>query len=120
MKTFTPGELEIMQVLWENGSLKPVEIQNRFPRPIKNAALRSALLVLVDKGHIKRKKVGKAYFYSAKTPREGTLSRMTRRMADVFCGGSKAALIAQLIETEELSKEDIEELQRIAQRKASE
>jgi predicted transcriptional regulator len=44
---------------------------------------------------------------------------MARRMADIFCGGSKAALIAQLIETEELSREDIKELQRIARKKAS-
>ena len=120
MVTFTPGELEIMQVLWEHGSLKPAEIQDKFPRPIRNAALRSALLVLMEKGHIARKKVGKAYFYSARTPRESTLSRMARRMADIFCGGSKAALIAQLIETEELSREDIEELQRIARKKAIE
>ena len=43
MKPFTSGELEVMQVLWQHGSLKPAEIQARFPRPIQNAALRSVL-----------------------------------------------------------------------------
>ena len=71
MNSFTPGELEIMQVLWEFGSLKPAEIQANFPRTIRNAALRSALLVLMEKGHIERKKVGKAYYYSAITPSRG-------------------------------------------------
>ena len=120
MKPFTPGELEIMRVLWEHGTLKPAEIQSRFPRPIKNAALRSALLILLENGHVKRKKEGKAFYYSSVTPQKGTLSKMIRRMADIFSGGSKAALIAELIESEDLSKEDIQELQRIASKKMSE
>ena len=50
MARFTEGELEVMQVLWEHGALKPGEIQERFPRGIRNAALRSVLLVLLEKG----------------------------------------------------------------------
>ena len=52
MARFTEGELEVMQVLWEHGELKPGEIQERFPRGIRNAALRSVLLVLLEKGHV--------------------------------------------------------------------
>lgn len=119
-KSLTAGELEIMQVLWQHGTLKPAEMQKCFPRPIRNAALRSALLVLLDKGHVTRKKVGKVYFYSAVTRSESALTKMARRLADVFCGGSQAALIAQLIESEKLSKEDIEKLQQIASQKKPE
>ena len=118
MALFTPGELEVMQVLWEHDALKPSEIQGEFHRPIRNAALRSVLLVLLEKGHVTRRKVGKAYHYKARTPRQSTLKKMTRRLADVFCGGSSAALIAHLIESEELSEEDIRELKRIAEMKA--
>ena len=64
---FTPGELEVMQVLWRHGPLKPGEIQRRFPRPIRNAALRSVLLVLLEKGHVTRDKEGRAYRYEART-----------------------------------------------------
>jgi len=117
MSKFTPSELEVMQVLWEHGSLKPAEIEERFPRPIKNAALRSLLLVLLEKGHVTRQQKGKAFYYKAKTPRENTFKKMARQMANVFCGGSPAALIAQLIKAEELSADDIRELQEIANRK---
>ena len=117
MALFTRGELEVMQVLWEHEALKPGEIQEKFPRPIRNAALRSVLLVLLEKGHVTRRKVGKAYYYKARTPRQSTLKKMTRRLAEVFCGGSSAALIAHLIKSEELSEEDIRQLKRIAEMK---
>ena len=113
MLPLTSGELEVMQVLWEHGSLKPGEIQKKFPRPIRNAALRSVLLVLLEKGHVTRVKSGKAYYYRAKTRRQRTLKQTMRNLADVFCGGSSAALIAQLIKMEKLSREDIRKLQRI-------
>src|SRR5258708_6498770 len=47
MSTFTPGELNVMRLLWEHGELKPSQIQERFPEPIKNPAVRSYLTILV-------------------------------------------------------------------------
>ncbi len=120
MSRFTSGELEIMQVLWDHGPLKPAQIQHHFPREIGNAALRSALLVLLDKGHVRRERRGKAYFYSALTPREGTLRSMARRMADTFTGGSTPGLIARLIEQERLSPDDVRQLKRIIDGKLKE
>ncbi len=114
MKPLTPGELEIMKVLWEHGPLKPTEIQARFPRPIQNAALRVALLVLLKKGHVARKKNGTAYYYRAKTPKEGTFQKMVHNLAAVFCEGSPKALIGQLIQMEKLTPEDLQELQNFA------
>ena len=113
MQHFTPSELEVMQVLWQHGRLKPGEIEALFPRPIRNAALRSILLILLEKGHVIRTREGKAYFYEAKTASQGTLRSMARRMAEIFCGGSTAALIAQLMQAEKLSEEDIRELEGI-------
>lgn len=117
MRNLTKGELEVMQVLWRHGTLKPVEIQNQFPRAIGNAALRSVLLILLEKGQVTRKMVGKAYYYKAKSPPRGELSKLTRRLADAFCGGSTKALIAELIRSENLTEEDIRELETIARKK---
>ena len=120
MATFSPNELEIMKVLWEEGPLKPSEIQERLSTPVKNSALRWQLGAMVEKGHVTRRKKGKAYFYRATTARQGAFKKLTRRLADVFCGGSAVALIGQMIESqEELSAKDIRELRRIAARKAT-
>ena len=63
MPRFTPGELAVMRILWKHGQLKPAEIQKDFPRKIKNPALRSYLAILVQKGHVTRRRKGKAYYH---------------------------------------------------------
>lgn len=115
MPRFTQGELEIMRILWEHGELKPAEIHSHFPRKITNPSLRSYLAILLDKGHIVRHRVGKAYFYRAKTRRESTFRSMLRELVDTFCGGSSEALLCHLLAKEHLSPEELLELQRMAQ-----
>jgi predicted transcriptional regulator len=110
----TPGELEVMKILWENEPLKPADIMARMPRAVSNAALRSMLCVLMEKGHVRRKMVGKAYYYRPTRKYTSAFREMTRRLADAFCGGSSFALIRQLVETEKLTEEQLEELRRIA------
>lgn len=114
MAHLTAGELEIMKILWEHGALKPAQIQEKFPRPIKNAAVRAALRILMEKEHVVRKKRGKAYYYTAVTPRQNAMKKMIRRVRDVFYAGSTTSLIAHLMETEKLSQEDIRFLKKVA------
>jgi BlaI family penicillinase repressor len=114
MPQFTPGELEVMEVLWQASPLKPADIEARLDRPIGNAALRSVLRVLLEKGHVKREKRGKAYYYRPARPARASLRQMARKLADVFCNGSTFDLVAQLIKTEKLSPDDIRKLQEIA------
>jgi len=117
MSSFTAGESEIMRILWDYGEQKPSEIQGRYPRRIKNAALRFQLKVLLEKGHVKRRRIGRAYYYKAVTPRTGAFRKMAQRMAEIYCQGSASGLIAELIKTEELSKEEIRELKQLAEAK---
>ncbi len=120
MADLNRNELETMRVLWEKGTLKPAEIQEHFSWSIDNGTLRSVLKVLTEKGHVTRRKEGKAYYYRAKASRRGVLSKTAQRMAHVFSDGSPAELIAQLIKSEKLSSEEIKELRRVATEKASE
>ena len=119
MQELNKSELEALRVLWEHGELKPAEMQRHFSWEIDNGTLRSTLRVLVDKGLATRRRTGKAYLYRAKASRRGILSRMARRMAQAFTGGSTAGLIAQLMETERLSPGEIAELRRVAEAKAA-
>ena len=120
MSSLKPNELEIMKILWQVGPLKPAEIQEHLPSPVKNSALRGQLASLVARGQVKRRRRGNAFYYWAATPKDGALKALARRMADVFCGGSSVALIGQLIEsTEQWSEEDLQELRRLAEGKAA-
>lgn len=115
MTRFTQGELEIMRILWDHGELKPADIQAHFPKQITNSSLRSYLAILLEKKHIVRKKVGKAYYYRAKTRRNSALNSMLRNLTRAYCGGSTDALLCHLIRTQKLSTEDLIELKKLAE-----
>ena len=114
MPRLTSAELEVMQILWEHGEMKPGEIQDLFPREIKNPALRSILGILVDKEHVARRKEGKAFYYRAKTRRQSVFRSMMRDVAEIFCEGSSEALLMNLIKSEKLSEAELVALKRLA------
>lgn len=115
MPQFTPGELQVMHILWEHGEQKPGEIQARFPRDIKNPALRSYLSILLEKKHITRRLKGKAYYYRAKTKQTSAFRSKLQELVDVFCEGSTESLLMNLIRTEKISADELLELKRVAE-----
>ena len=114
MLSFTPGELSVMQILWKHGEMKPSEIQEHFLEPIKNPALRSYLSILLEKGHVTRRRQGKAYFYRAVTRQHSAFRRSLRKMVDTYCDGSTEALLMSLIRSEKLSEDELLKLKRLA------
>ena len=114
MARLTEGELEVMRILWEHGELKPPEIQQEFSRKIKNPALRSYLTILLEKGHVVRKRKGKAYYYRAKTKRDSILKAMYSQLIDTFYEGSTEALLCRLIKSENLSDDELLRLKQLA------
>jgi BlaI family transcriptional regulator, penicillinase repressor len=119
MPRFTPGELSVMRLLWAHGEMKPGEIQKLYPEAIKNPALRSYLAILVEKGHVTRRKVGKAFLYKAVTPQRSAFRSMLRELIDGYCQGSSRALLLNLIHSEKLTEEDLVALKRLADQEQS-
>ena len=114
MTRFTSGEQAVMALLWQHGELKPADIQKQFPWEIKNPALRSHLTILLNKGHVVRRKVGKAFYYKAATPKQNAFQRTLTELIDNYCGGSARSLLLNLIQHEKMSEAELLELQRLA------
>ncbi len=114
MAKFTDGELEVMRILWEHGPQKPADIQEKFPRKIKNNALRSYLTILLEKGHVMRTREGRAFVYTAVTQQESAFGTMYRRMVNTFCAGSMEVFMSRLIKEEELSEKELLRLKKLA------
>jgi BlaI family transcriptional regulator, penicillinase repressor len=114
MSKFTPGELNVMRLLWKHGELKPGQIRTLFPTKIKDPALRSYLTILLEKGHVSRRLVGKAFHYRAVTKRQFAFRTMLRELVDGWFDGSVEALLMSLIKSEQLSEEELLELRRLA------
>ncbi len=108
------NELEVFRLLWQEAPRKPAEIQAAFQWEIDNGTLRSVLVSMVENGLLKRKKSGKAFLYSPRVRRETLLKRMVGRIADVFADGSTGKLLMELASIENLSDQELSELQEIA------
>lgn len=114
MARLTRGELKVMRLLWEHGEMKPAELQARHPEPIKNSALRSHLATLLEKGHVTRRQVGKAYFYRPTMRKRSAFRTMLGELVDAYCGGSVENLVMNIIRSEKLSEDDLIALRRLA------
>lgn len=108
------NELEALRILWEEGELKPAEIEARFGWPIENATLRSVLVNLVEKKQVHRRRRGKAYYYAARVPKATMLQGMMGMLKRVFAAGSSKALVAQLLETGDIKPSDLKAIQEAA------
>jgi BlaI family penicillinase repressor len=116
MERFTKGELEVMRLLWEHGELTATDLQEKFPRSIKNSALRSYLTILLAKGHVARQRKGKPFYYRAKTKKEPVFRSMFSEVVDTFFNGSREALLCRLIKAEALSDEELLKLKKLAEK----
>jgi BlaI family penicillinase repressor len=107
MISLKQNEMETLRVLWELGESKPAQIQEHFAWPIDNGTLRSTLVNLVHKKHVVRKREGKAFYYSARVPKTTGLQLMMQGLATIFAKGSTRELVAQLVDTADISPEDL-------------
>lgn len=114
MISLNRNELEALRILWEKGASKPADIQENFAWAIDNGTLRSVLVALVEKGHAAREREGKAFYYAARMPKATALQGMLRGLARIFTQGSTRELVAQLVDTTNLSAEDIALLRKTA------
>ncbi len=107
MISLNENEMEAMRILWEQGASKPAEIQARFQWEIDNGTLRSTLVNLVRKKHVTRERQGKAFYYAARVPKATALQALTRGLARIFTGGSTRELVAHLVDTHDITPEDL-------------
>ena len=114
MTSLNQNELETLRILWEQGELKPAEIQSHFSWTIENATLRSVLVNLVEKEQAARRLQGKAFFYAANVPKGTLLQTITQTLARVFAGGSHQELVAQLMETSDIKTSDLKLIRQTA------
>ena len=106
------AELEILEVLWTAGeALNANEIRARLNE--KKAWERTTVLTLIrrllDKGVITQEKQ-EVYYYSPLVERSAYVKEETKSFLNKFFKGNAKNLAAALIEDENLSRDDIEEL----------
>jgi BlaI family transcriptional regulator, penicillinase repressor len=111
----TKLEMQIMEALWSNGPGSVREIQESFPAKDRPAYTTVQTLVyrLEAKNAIRRvKKIGNAHIFEAAVSRSSAQHRLIDELLSFF-GGKSQPVMARLIETGQLTLDEVKEAEQL-------
>lgn len=106
----TPLELEIMQVLWKAGPCTVAEVQPQVRGELAYTTVQTMLNVLWRKKKVKRIREGRAFRYSPMVSRERATGSALRDLVSRMFGGSSEALLMAMVDTRQISAEELSRL----------
>ena len=116
----TKLELQIMEVLWTQGQASIRDIQETFPEKHRPAytTVQTTVYRLEAKKAVRRvKKVGNFHIFEATVSRNSAQRKLVNDLLTLF-GGHTQLVMAQLIESGNLTLEDVKEAERILRKLA--
>ena len=123
MKRLPDSELELMMIIWDAG--KPVtrtEIEERLPRERRLSAtpILSFLSRLEEKGFVRVQKDGRSNVYEPLIQKEAYLRAESRSIWKRLYQNSIGNFMAALGQGDDLTEQDLDELQEFLDRKRKE
>src|SRR6185503_11227824 len=103
-------ELDVMGVLWDLGSGTVAEVRDKLPADLAYTTVLTILRNLESKGFVQHEAEGKAHRYFPQVARRAARRSAIARVVDKLFHGSPEQLIAQLVEDEHLSADDLKRL----------
>jgi BlaI family transcriptional regulator, penicillinase repressor len=87
-------ERQIMDVVYTKGAATAGDVLRELPDKLSNAAVRTFLRILEDKGHLAHRKRGREFVYYPTQPSKRVGRSALRRVLDVFFNGSLTQAVA--------------------------
>lgn len=117
----TRREREVMDIVHALGEATAARVRGAMEDPPTNAAVRSVLRILVDKGHLTYERDGPRYVYAPSAPLRARRTAL-RHVLRTFFGGSVEGAVAALLELDEarLDAAERERIKRMIDRAARE
>jgi BlaI family penicillinase repressor len=112
--TLTGQELEIMKVVWtlDTATVRQVYEELLKKRHIAYTTVMTLMNILEKKGHLKKRQQDRAYVYSSAKPQKQVIGAIVREFVQRVFNGSAEPLLLHLIEDEQLTAEDLDEIRR--------
>ena len=113
------AEWAVMEVIWQQHPITALEVVQKLTpsRQWQDQTIRTMLRRLIDKGAIKYKAEGKAYFYEPAVSREHCVRVESHSFLERVFGGAAKPLLVQMVQDSDLSQEDITELKKLLAKK---
>jgi BlaI family transcriptional regulator, penicillinase repressor len=111
--SFTDRELDVMAVLWRNGSGTVTEVRDALDDSFAYTTVLTVLRTLEDKGFITHVAEGRAHRYlPAVTPKIAGQSALSRVLDKIF-DGSPEMLLTQLVSDRDLETDELLRLRQL-------
>lgn len=110
----TGQELEIMKVIWrlKSATVRQVYEELLKGRKIAYTTVMTLMNILEKKGHLKKRQEERAYLYVPAKPQKQVIGSMVQEFIHRVFNGSAEPLLAHLIEDEQVTEQELEEIRR--------
>ena len=118
----TKFEISILETLWSRGPLAIREIQESFPQRTRPAytTVQTTVYRLEQKKALRRvKKISNAHIFEASISRGAAQGRLIDELLSLF-GGRTQPVMAHLVESGKLTRDDVREAERLLKESARE
>ncbi len=103
-------EREVLLLVWRLGAATADQVRGELSRPLKESTVRTVLRRLEEKGHLAHTVDGRTFVYRGAEPRGRAAARAVKRIADWFCEGSLAEVVAGLVDAQMLDRKELAQL----------
>ena len=117
----TPGELEILRVLWARGPSTVRDVQEALGAEQTGYTTALKLMqIMADKGLLTRDETARAHVYSAQAGEGDTQRQLVRELLDRAFGGSASKLVMQALATTRATPDELREIRQLIERRSRE
>jgi BlaI family penicillinase repressor len=106
-------ERQIMDVIYRRGSCSVADVREGISDPPSYSAVRALLRILVEKGHLVHEQDGPRYQYRPVVPRSEAQGGAIQHVVRTFFAGSASAAVTALLESDDLTAEDLDRLSEV-------
>ena len=119
VKRLTPLEALIMDCVWQMPEATVREVQERLEpeKPMAYNTVLTVMRILRDKGFLQSRREGRTDVYRPRVAREQVATRSLHEVLDRFFGGSAKALVSQLLDSEDLDRDEIKAIRQEVNRR---
>jgi len=112
MKKLTDKELNIMNMLWENGALTMRDIMEKMPEPKPHFNTISTFVHRLEAhGMIKHQEIAtRLYQYETSMSKEEYLERLNKENVEKYFNGSYMSFVSKLVKEQKISVDELKRL----------
>jgi BlaI family transcriptional regulator, penicillinase repressor len=110
---FTDRELDVMHVLWEQGSATVSEVRDALHDALAYTTVLTVLRTLEEKGYVTHEEEGKAHRYVPLVERDAAAGSAVGKLLKKLFSGSPEMMLTHLVSDRKLSAGDLKRMRKL-------